>query len=74
MAKRALVILVGILAAMAVSTMAVAYEVTEKDIATLQADMATGKITAVELVKAYDWEILGRKLTQTYQRWLNGAA
>jgi len=56
-AKRALVILVGILAAMAVSTMAVAYEVAEKDIATLQADMATGKITAVELVKAYEARI-----------------
>ena len=42
---------------MAASTMAAAYEVAEKDIATLQADMAAGRITAVELVKAYEARI-----------------
>ena len=30
---------------------------------------------ALALVKTrYDWEILGRKLGQTYQRWLNSSA
>src|SRR5476651_1381480 len=32
---------------------AFAYEVAEKDIATLQADMAAGRVTSVELVQAY---------------------
>src|SRR4051812_15097137 len=37
--------------------MAVPYDVVEKDIATLQADMAAGRLSAVELVAAYQARI-----------------
>lgn len=37
--------------------LAAPYDVTEKDIATLQADMAAGRLTAVELVQAYQARI-----------------
>jgi amidase len=46
-----------ILALVVLATPAFAYDVVEKDIATLQADMAAGRVTAVELVQAYQARI-----------------
>ena len=52
LSMRALVFAFAVLA-----TPALAYDVAEKDIATLQADMVAGRVTAVELVQAYQARI-----------------
>ena len=44
---------IAIVAALAGRAWAAPYEVAEKDIATLQADMAAGRVTSAELVRAY---------------------
>src|SRR4051794_31905890 len=43
----------AVLVVLATPAVATPYEVAEKDIATLQADMAAGRVSAADLVRAY---------------------
>jgi amidase len=54
---RELILVVGLSIGLGTPAIAAPYEVAEKDIATLQADMTAGKVDAAELVQAYEARI-----------------